>query len=381
MADVRASFWVVGLRRLAKRVKLECVWCQRMDALSCTRPPAPLPAARVTEAPPFSVTGLDYAGPIFCADVPGQKFYVLLFTCGVVRAVHLELTDSLSLDAFVLAFRRFVGRRGIPSIIYSDNAKTFHAAKARLHSLLGVTTPRWQFILPTSPCWGGWWEQLVGSTKSALKKSVRRSCVTRSELVTTLVEIESAVNSRPLVLAGDDAEEITLTPNHFLLGKMASFSLPMTSVPNAEVTGKELRGLNKAQSDLLGEFWRCWSTGYLQSLPPIVAQFRSRGVVHPGSVVLVREDNVPRLQWPLGVVEEVFPGKDGLVRSVKVKMARGSFLRPIQRLHCLEIPEVSDIPSSDQPAPVNAEPATNPDVPTAMRRSKRAVRRPDRLDL
>ena len=32
-----------------------------------------------------------------------------------------------------------------------------------------------------------------------------------------------------------------------------------------------------------------------------------------GSVALIKEDNVPRLSWPLGVITELFPGKDGVV--------------------------------------------------------------------
>ena len=86
------------------------------------QPQAPLPELRVKEAPPFSVTGLDYAGPLYCLDIPEAKLYILLFTCGVNRAIHLELTDSLSSNDCQLALRRFAARRGIPSLFYSDNA-------------------------------------------------------------------------------------------------------------------------------------------------------------------------------------------------------------------------------------------------------------------
>ena len=46
---------------------------------------------------------------------------------------------------------------------------------------------------------------------------------------------------------------------------------------------------------------------------------------------------MPRLHWLLGVVEEVFPGKDGLIRNVPWFIPQTSL-----RLHCLEMPEVSD---------------------------------------
>jgi hypothetical protein len=86
---------------------------------------APLPSLRVKQAPVLSVIGMDFADPVYCLDYPQRKLYILLLTCAVVRAVHLELTDSLSLADFMLAIHRFVARRGLPSAIFSDNAKTF----------------------------------------------------------------------------------------------------------------------------------------------------------------------------------------------------------------------------------------------------------------
>jgi hypothetical protein len=92
--------------------------------------------------PPFTVTGLDYAGPLFCLDFPKKKLYILLLTCAVVRAVHLEVTDSLSLPACLLALRRFSARRDLPSVIYSDNAKTFVGADQLLQRYFGVHAPK-----------------------------------------------------------------------------------------------------------------------------------------------------------------------------------------------------------------------------------------------
>ena len=49
------------------------------------------------------------------------KRYGCIFTCLAVRAVHIEMSYSLSTDAFINVYRRFVSRRGAPSVIYSDN--------------------------------------------------------------------------------------------------------------------------------------------------------------------------------------------------------------------------------------------------------------------
>jgi hypothetical protein len=60
------------------------------------------------------------------------------------------------------------------------------------------------------------------------------------------------------------------------------------------------------------------------TLPPTVHKFEKSGNVGVGSLVLIREDNVPRMQWPLGLVTKEFPGKDGFTRSVEVN-CQGDF--------------------------------------------------------
>ena len=147
ISAVRKSYWVFGLRRIAKRVKRMCVSCQRQYPTHGS--------ITVNPAVPFAVTGLDHAGPLYCCDTPRKKYWVLLFTCGVVRAVHLELVDALSTYDTVLAFRRLVVRRGLPKVIYSDNAKGFVAAPDKILGQFGPLTPEWRFIAPNSPWWGG----------------------------------------------------------------------------------------------------------------------------------------------------------------------------------------------------------------------------------
>lgn len=56
----------------------------------------PWPKERVREAIPFEYTGLDYFGPLYIKHYDGnepvsKKIWVCLFTCMVVRAIHLEL--------------------------------------------------------------------------------------------------------------------------------------------------------------------------------------------------------------------------------------------------------------------------------------------------
>ena len=335
---VRDHYWVIGLRSLARKVKGECLSCKRVDARACQEPMAPLMEARLKKAPAFNTTGLDYAGPVYCKDFPGEKFYILLFTCAVTRAVHLELVNSLSLTHFLLAFRRFVSRRGLPKTVFSDNAKTFKSASTELLKLYGSNSPYWRFSVPRAPWWGGWWERMVRNMKVSLKKTIGLKSLERTELETLLTEVEACLNSRPLTFVGDDIDNgHPLTPSHFLLGRGSHLD-KVSCEPSLDVSPELIKEKSKALEGRCDMFWKQWQDEYLKHLP--LPKRRDKfGKLEVGSVVLIREDNCPRLQWPMGVVERLIPGKDGVARTVEVRTKRGNFFRPIQRLHGMELNE------------------------------------------
>ena len=90
----------------------------------------------------------------------------------------------------------------------------------------------------------------------------------------------------------------------------------------------------------LSRFWSVWTKEYIRTLPPSVRKFRPQGKLSEGSLVMLREDNVPRMRWVHGVVTKLFMGRDGKVRSAEVRTPLGYKTRPIQRLHDLDpLPE------------------------------------------
>ena len=98
---------------------------------------AVLPKFQVSEARPFERVGVDFAGPLHVKTGRVEvKVYIWLFTCAVSRAIHLEMVENLSVSEFMLCFRRFAGRRGVPGMGVSDNAKTFQAAHVFLRRLM-----------------------------------------------------------------------------------------------------------------------------------------------------------------------------------------------------------------------------------------------------
>ena len=76
----------------------QCVVCRSFEGRAHHPPPLPpSPSFRVREAPVFAYNGVDYAGPLHikkAESAESTKVWICLFTCCVVRAIHLEVVSA-----------------------------------------------------------------------------------------------------------------------------------------------------------------------------------------------------------------------------------------------------------------------------------------------
>jgi hypothetical protein len=95
-----------------------------------------------------------------------------------------------------------------------------------------------------------------------------------------------------------------------------------------------------------------------------------------GDVVLVGSDNTKRIDWPLGRIMELFPGRDGVKRVARVKTARGFLERPLQRLFPLEVSSTSELlPIAKEGSRESMEKPQSGDLPAVYTRSGRLVKK------
>ncbi|GFW81678.1 uncharacterized protein TNCV_2883521 [Trichonephila clavipes] len=303
-----------------------------------------LPANRLNAGRAFLNVGIDFGGPFITKPNVSRskvklKSYLALFICMATKAVHLEVVSDLSADAFLAAFRRFISRRGKPTNMFSDNATNFKGASSYLKEQLKLIKSvevqnfvtqesiTWHFIPPTAAHIGGLWEAGIKSTKQLLIKTMKSAVLNFEELVTLVTQIEACLNSRPLTPLSNDPQDLQpLTPGHFLIGApMASFPEEVPSQPAC------LKKRWNLIQHLRSQFWRRWHLEYLNQLQQRTKWNKPRRNLKVNDMVLVKEDNLPPLQWSLGRVVQVFPGDDGAVRVVDVKTQRGQFRRPITK--------------------------------------------------
>ena len=177
LTALRQTYWIPAVRHYIKSILHHCIICNRVQGkpYSLLDPP-PLPYLRTQDVHPFTFTGVDFTGALFVRHSEQEvKVYLCLFTCATTLAIHLDLTA----DTFLLAFRKFAGRRSWPKIMNSDNGSIYMSAAEELHKLMELTEVKeelsrrglsWQFIPKRAPWFGDFCKTLVGLTKMAIKK-------------------------------------------------------------------------------------------------------------------------------------------------------------------------------------------------------------------
>lgn len=353
LSTIRSTYWPLAGKTTVRRVLRKCIVCFRARPVSTEQLMGNLPKIRLTPARPFQNCGVDYAGPfnIKLSRNKSAKAYLCLFICLATKALHLELVSDLSTPAFLNALKRFISRRGKCSAIYSDNGSNFIGAKNKLNALaqmlvsqthqdkvqnyLSEESISWHFIPPQSPHFGGLWEAGVKSVKTHLNKVLENALLTFEELYTVFTQIEACLNSRPLVPLSTDPSDFTaLTPGHFLIGDA------LTAMPQESMASYQQNRLTRYQhlTQLLQHFWSRWSLEYLNQL-----QQRTKWktlkpeLIHPGTMVVLKDENSPPLKWKLGRIVQCFPGEDNIVRVVNVKTSSGVFKRPVAKTCILPI--------------------------------------------
>ncbi|CAK1595526.1 unnamed protein product [Parnassius mnemosyne] len=341
--ELKQKYWILKLRPTVRTVASSCMLCRMQKAKPEPPRMGDLPQPRLDHHQrPFTNCGVDLFGPL---DVTigrrREKRYGVLFTCLTVRAVHIEVVNSLTTDSLIMALRRMSARRGWPKHIFSDNGTNLRGAKTELlksikeldevalkDQALNFST-EWTFIPPSSPHWGGAWERLIRTVKNALKVVLKERAPREEVLITLLAEVENLVNSRALTHVSVEPESNeSLTPNHFLLG--TSSNLPTIGV--YDDSDIYLRKQWRIAQRLADKFWERWVKEFLPELLPRRKWNREQRSLQIGDLVLVVSPNEQRGIWQRGVVERVFPGKDGRTRVVQIKTLSGILVRPATRV-------------------------------------------------
>ncbi|XP_051169750.1 uncharacterized protein LOC127287070 [Leptopilina boulardi] len=353
---IREKFWPIDGRLSVRKIVNRCIKCFKNQPKEVSYIMGNLPKVRVTPSRPFENCGIDYCGPFYVKEKRLRnrgkiKVYAAIFICMSTKAVHVELVGDMSTEMFLGCLRRFFARRGKSKRMYSDNGLNFVGAKNELSDIYSMLNKKennetiknnlanqgieWYFSPPRTPHFGGVWEAAVKSLKTHLKRTVGETLFTYEELYTYMCEVESILNSRPLTPMSNDPNDMrVLTPGHFLVGSslMTIPSLDFSQTPSNRLSNWQ--HIQKLKNDL----WKRWTREYLNEIN-VRSKWHtgSPNIIKEGTIVILRDDNLPPLRWSLGRIIQVCPGDDGVIRVVKIKTQNGIYTRGVKLVSPLPI--------------------------------------------
>ncbi len=299
----------------------------------------------------FTHVGLDVFGPwsITSRRTRGgsadSKRWVVIFSCLSTRAVHLEVIESMSTSSFINALRRFLAVCGPVKHFRSDRGTNFIGACRELNintddpELKGYLQEQgctWSFNAPHSSHMGGAWERMINTARRILDALLLKNSLSRltHEVLTTLMsEVMAIMNARPLLPISSDPDTLeVLSPSMLLTQKASTVPAPLGDFDMKDLYKKEWRQVQC----LADAFWKAWRRDYLATLQIRRKWTEEKRNLQEGDVVLLKDSNVKRNEWPIGLIVKTIPSSDNRVRKVEVKIIKeGSakvYLRPISEV-------------------------------------------------
>lgn len=343
------GYWILGAHSAVSTAINDCVICRELRGKLQGQQMASLPAKRCEESPPFTYVGCDIFGPFTVRERRSElKRYGAIFTCMASKAIHIELIDDMTTDAFINTLRCIIAIRGPIRQIHTDRGTNFIGAANELHKLLHpklgdpavasyAAKNNIQFVtnIPYASHMGGVWERQIRSIRTVLCGLLKTHSnrLDTSSLRTLLYEVMTIINCRPLAMTDDNTP---LHPNMLITMKSLVIPPPPGDFEEADVYARK-RWI-KVQG-LAGEFWERWRREYIHTLQIRQKWTTANTGLKVGDVVLIKDDNAHRNKWATARVTELLPSSDNLVRKVRLIMASSNISKSGCRLDAAAVVE------------------------------------------
>jgi len=190
---------------------------------------------------------------------------------------------------------------------------------------------------------------MIGITRRILDSMLlenRYTQLTHEVLVTFMSEVTVIINARPLVPVSTDPEfPFILMPSLLLTQKAGILPTLQEDFSKKDM----LRSQWKWVQALAETFWNRWRKEYLATLQSRCKWFHKHPNIKEGNIVLLKDKQVKRNEWPMGIIVKAVPSTDGVVRKVEVKTVQhgttNTYRRPISELDtsCLQIRTFSPV--------------------------------------
>ena len=330
LSVLRQKYWIPQIRLAIKSCRDKCQHCK----VNRAKPEPPMmgqiPQCRTTLIKAFAHTGMDLCGPFNVAVRRSrEKRWIIVFTCMVTHAVHLDIVRDLTSDATLMAIRSLMCLRGEVTHTYSDNGTNFRGLERELGGKLAQLGIEQHFNPPAGSHFGGIWESVVKSVKRSLQVILKEQAPREDTLRAALNEIQRILNNRPLTHNSVEFEDDPpLTPADFLyIGQPAG---------DLKTVGTASRKQWMLAQQMSQQFWRRWVQEYLPGLGKRAKWTRPVRQLEVGDIVYMA-DKEDRNSWIKGIIISVQKARDNQVRTCTIRTAYGTFVRPAVKLAKIDV--------------------------------------------
>ena len=190
---------------------------------------------------------------------------------------------------------------------------------------------------------GGHFEHLVRTIKAILATAISKKLLILEEFTTIIKKAENIVNSRPLTYQSDSSRDIPLTPSQLAWGRDLTLMHPLLQPEDPldeDYDAKATRAQYIVLSNALERFRKCWHNEYLVSLRVKHYNQCAENPSHHlrvGQLVMIKHDNLHRIEWPLGVITALYPDERGVIRTAEVEECGRRLIRSVTLLVPVEL--------------------------------------------
>ena len=331
LARSRKAVWLVGARRVARRVARSCTWCRKLGKTTSTQIMGKLSPHLANQAPPFAAVALDLFGPLMATGVGGHsrkvfKTWGLVFSCFSSKAVSLWLAAGYSKDDFMICFDKQTAVYGLPALVVSDRGTQLVAAEkeigvmGELQEDMERLGTKWEFIPPGCQWRNGAAERSVAMAKHTLQQVISSyETLSFTELDAVLLRVAAILNERPLDarLYNDDTFH-PVCPRDLLLGRISGYApsvkLDWNLEPNLGAHWERI-------ARLVLIWWDRWEEQAFPLMCPRQKWTKEQRNLKEGDIVLLKYDKkLGKPDFRLAKVVRTMPDEDGVVRTVEIAM-------------------------------------------------------------
>ena len=332
---VLKSAYIIDGKELVRSFRQDCTRCRYLAKRTVDVVMGPVSKVNLMLAPAFYISQVDICGPMKAYSVHNLRstinVWFLVFCCCTTGAVSVKVMEKYSTSAFMSGFIRFSCSVGYPKMLLPDEGSqlvkgckemqlSFSDIKQQLHVEYGVE-------YDTCPVGGhnmhGKIERKIQHVKQAMSKELDKEKLSVLEWETIGDQIANCINDTPLAMryVPRDVEQIDLlTPNRLMLGRNNDRSPagPLCTNFNPD-------RLIEQNERIMTAWFECWLTSHVPKLVDRPKWLDSDDEVKVGDVVLfLKKDKEFAGNYQYGIVKELEPSKDEVVRKVVVEYVNSS---------------------------------------------------------